>query len=55
VTFVVVVQVNNCFILYRTSSFAKINDIPVNEHTDKQLEELSIKPTQIETKAAEEE
>ncbi len=40
VTFVVVVQVNNCFILYRTSSFAKINDIPVNEHTDKQLEEL---------------
>lgn len=40
ITFVVVVQVNNCFVLYQTSDFAKVNGIPVNEHTDKQLEQL---------------
>lgn len=40
VTFVVVIQVNNCFVLYRTSTFAQINDIPVNEHTDAELEAL---------------
>ena len=40
ITFVVVVQVNNCFVLYQASDFAKVNGIPVNEHTDKQLEQL---------------
>ena len=40
ITFVVVVQVNNCFVLYRTSNFAKTNDIPENTHTSEQLEQL---------------
>ena len=40
VTFVVVVQVNNCFVLYRTSNFAKTNGIPENQHTNEQLEML---------------
>lgn len=40
VTFVVVVQINNCFVLYQTSSFAKLNNIPENKHTHAQLEEL---------------
>lgn len=40
VTFVVVVQVNNCFILYRASSFAKTNGIAQNKHTNQQLEAL---------------
>lgn len=40
VTFVVVVQVNNCFVLYRASNFAKTNNIPENQHTNAQLEAL---------------
>lgn len=40
ITFVVVVQVNNCFVLYRTSNFAKTNGIPENQHTNEQLEML---------------
>lgn len=40
VTFVVVVQVNNCFVLYRTSNFAQTNGIPENQHTNEQLEML---------------
>lgn len=40
ITFVVVVQVNNCFVLYRTSNFAQTNGIPENQHTNEQLEML---------------
>ena len=40
VTFVVVVQVNNCFVLYRTTNFAQTNGISENEHTNEQLEAL---------------
>lgn len=40
VTFVVVVQVNNCFILYRASTFAQTNGIAENRHTNEQLEAL---------------
>ena len=40
VTFVVVVQVNNCFVLYRTSTISQKYDIPENEHTNAQLEAL---------------
>ena len=40
ITFVVVVQVNNCFLLYRASNFAKTNNIPENQHTNEQLEAL---------------
>ena len=40
ITFVVVVQVNNCFLLYRASNFAKTNNIPENTHTKEQLEQL---------------
>ncbi len=39
-TFVVVVQINNCFVLYRASNFAETNDIPQNKHTEAELEAL---------------
>ena len=40
ITFVVVVQVNNCFVLYRASNIAKTHGIPENTHTHAQLEAL---------------
>ena len=54
ITFVVVVQVNNCFVLYRTSNFAQMHDLPQNEHTNEQLEALGYGVIEGLNKAAEE-